>query len=513
MAKFNYIFILIFGFLLLPGTAFASKQAFTFEHVVEQAKNAARKPFKEVSDKKIPDFLKQIGYDEWRDIRFKDDQALWAETRAFKVKFFHLGFIYQKPVIIHIVGPLGTYESRFSPEFFDYGKTKLKDRVPLDLDFAGFRIHYPLNSRNIFDELVVFLGASYFRALGKNQGYGMSVRGLAIDTAVQSGEEFPFFKEFWIVQPKSRSKEITIYALLDSPRITGAYQYIIRPGEETVMDVTSVLFTRKRIQKLGIAPLTSMFFYGENTGSRADDFRPEVHDSDGVLIATKQDEWIWHPLKNPQELAINSFDVGTPQGFGLMQRDTNFDHYQDLESRFDARPSVWVTPQGDWGKGHVEAVQIPSPNEYNDNMNAFWVPEKPVEAGQTLKFAYTLSWCNANVKLPPTGYVTDTRAVRHGNKEGARFLIDFQGKRLNAIKKIPAASIHVTKGYKITDWQVIKNTAKGGWRLVFQIQMDKEGPFRDLLPNKIPAADLRAFLTDGSHALTETWTYTYSLGD
>jgi glucans biosynthesis protein len=296
------------------------------------------------------------------------------EKNPFQVQFFHPGLYYNRTVIINTVSHEGAKNVPFSPDFFDYGANRFQEKIPSELGFAGLRILYPLNTDQP-DDIAVFLGASYFRAVGKNQAYGLSARGLAIDTGQDSGEEFPYFKEFWIEEPDRNAQEIIIFALLDSKRITGAYRFTIRPGDNTKMLVEGKLFKRDNIEKIGIAPLTSMFFYGENTNQRpVDDFRPEIHDSDGLQVVNSSGEKIWRPLINPPHLFINSFQSSNIKAFGLLQRDRDFDHYQDQETRYDSRPSALVVPVGDWGPGHVELVQIPTENETNDNIVAYWVP-------------------------------------------------------------------------------------------------------------------------------------------
>lgn len=267
---------------------------------------------------------------------------------------------------------------KYSPAYFDYGKNRLNTDELSELGYAGFRLHNPLNTRKYYDELVSFLGASYFRALGKHQKYGLSARGLAIDTAVQTGEEFPIFREFWLVRPKRNDKSVTVYALLDSPSAAGIYTFVITPGENTVMDVDAKIFPRKEINKLGIAPLTSMYLFGENTKNKFDDHRPEVHDSDGLLVLNGNGEWLWRPLDNSKYLRISAFVDENPKGFGLLQRDRDPAHYLDFEANYEQRPSAWVEPVGDWGKGWIELVEIPSQQEIHDNVVTYWVPkEKP----------------------------------------------------------------------------------------------------------------------------------------
>ncbi|HBD39751.1 MAG TPA: glucan biosynthesis protein G, partial [Cupriavidus sp.] len=256
---------------------------------------------------------------------------------------------------------------RFDPSAFNYGSHRVDPAKLKGLGFAGFKLLYPLNQGKRKDELASFLGASYFRALGKDQWYGLSARGLAVDTALNSGEEFPRFVEYWIERPAANDKQLTIYALMDSRRVSGAYRFVIKPGNETVMEVKSRLFLRENVTKLGLAPLTSMYLFGENQPSQDTDYRPEVHDSDGLSVQLGTGEWIWRPLVNPKRLLVTSFAATNPQGYGLMQRDRSFDNYQEIGAWYERRPSAWVEPKGNWGSGRVELVQIPTPDETNDN--------------------------------------------------------------------------------------------------------------------------------------------------
>ena len=221
--------------------------------------------------------------------------------------------------------------------------------------------------------MVTFLGASYFRGLAKGQKYGLSARGLAINTAEMIGEEFPIFKEFWLQKPKTKDKVITLYALLDSKSVSGAYRFEIIPGANTIMNIEAHLFPRENIQKIGIAPLTSMFLFGENNKNDFDDFRLEVHDSDGLLVHNGHGEWLWRPLDNSKKLRISSFVDNGVKGFGLLQRDRDLSNYQDFEANYQSRPSAWVEPLENWNDGYVQLVEIPSRQEIHDNIVAYWV--------------------------------------------------------------------------------------------------------------------------------------------
>jgi periplasmic glucans biosynthesis protein len=501
--------------ILLPGLLLAaeSKEAFSLQTVINKAQDLAKKPFQE-RQATVPDFLVKMRYDDWRDIRFDSEKSLWLKEKLpFTLQFFHPGLYYTKTVNIFTVDGATTQPVPFSKDLFKYGKDELKDRVPLNLGFAGFRVHFPINVEAYRDEVAVFLGASYFRAVAKKQNYGLSARGLAIDTGLPSGEEFPFFTDFWIVKPEANAKKLTLYALLDSVSVSGAYQFVIAPGKETAIDVTSRLFLRKKIEKIGIAPLTSMFFYGENVSQRPiDDFRPEIHDSDGLSIATRAGEWIWRPLYNPRTLLMTSFHAPDPLGFGLIQRDLDFEHYQDLEARYETRPSIWITPVGKWGGGRVELIQIPTDKEINDNIIAFWTPDRLPEKRKPIWFSYRMLWHYPGPGRPPAGRVVATRIAKGRNDKTKMFIIDFAGERLESLPadKPLTAVVTVEPRGRLIEQQLYKNSVTGGWRLVFHISFEEPSSLEKVLPTiRRPVVELRAFLKLGDNALTETWSYPY----
>jgi glucans biosynthesis protein len=488
--------------VLAHGARAADAGAFGFEEVAKKAQELAAAPYRDTRGG-VPDWLVQLSYDQWRDIRFRPDRALWRGS-PFQVQFFHLGLFYDRPVRIDVVDGAKVEPVEFSPSLFDYGRNKFASQIPQDLGFAGFRVHYPIKTPKYHDEVAVFLGASYFRALGKREVFGLSARGLAIDTAESTGEEFPYFREFWLVKPRRGAKEMVVYALLDSASVAGAYRFAIRPGEQTEMDVQARLFLRREIEKVGLAPLTSMFFHGESTllaPREIVDYRPEVHDSDGLLVHTGTGEWLWRPLDNPRALHVSSFQTEHPKGFGLIQRDRDFASYQDLEARSELRPSAWVTPQGDWGKGRVELVEIPTKSDINDNIVSYWVPADGPKPGAPYDFAYTLSWYGEDPKRPPGGRVLATRRDFGTAENVHRFVVDFGGPTL---AKIPAdrvlrGVVSIAGGddsATLLEQQVIKNEATGGWRLTFQVRPRHRGPI-----------DVRAFLDSGGDTLTETWSY------
>jgi glucans biosynthesis protein len=488
---------------------------FSFEQIEAMARESARRPYQD-TESKVPEFLLNLSYDQWRDIRFRPEKSLWrTDNLPFEVQFFHPGLFYNRMVKINVVDSKGVKSVDFSSDLFNYGSNNLTAKIPPDLGFAGFRIHYPIKQKKYKDEVAVFLGASFFRAIGRDQVYGLSARGLAIDTAVDAGEEFPYFKEFWLEKPGSQAKQAVVYALLESKSLTGAYKFVIRPGKKTDVDVTAKIFRRRNVAKLGIAPLTSMFFYGENTNQRPDDdFRPEVHDSDGLMIEDRSGEVIWRPLVNLKRLFINSFLSNSIAGFGLIQRDVDFSAYQDQEARYDLRPSVWVRPLGNWGPGHVELVQIPSNTEKNDNIVAFWVPADLPHENTPIDIAYRMSWFSWHSSPKSLGCVTATRSAPGKDKESRRLIIDFKGGKLDALPGLlpnhsPLEAEVSIKGGQLLEKQIYKIEPTGNWRLVLMVKPDSGGKLASVLPDTEghPPMEVRAFLKQKKTVLTETWSY------
>lgn len=446
----------------------------------------------------MPDWLLKLSYDQYRRIRFDPNRAWWRrEELPFQLQFFHPGFLLNRTVRINELKDGRAQPIRFDSKFFIYDGIK-EGPIPSSMGFAGFRILYALNKPD--DELGAFQGASYFRMLCQKAVYGLSARGLAINTAEAGGEEFPAFTDFWVERPERDAKTLTVFALLDGPSVAGAYRFVIAPGADTVVEVRATLFFRKVVKTVGIAPLTSMFWHGENTNKATNDFRPEVHDSDGLMLFTGAGEWLWRPLTNPTSVRVAAFSDVNPQGFGLLQRDRNFEHYQDLEASYHVRPSTWVEPVGKWGRGLVRLVEIPTPDESNDNIVAFWSPEHSPAVGEPFDFEYRLHWFENQIH-PPSGYVVATRHGRTKTHETdlERFFVSFAGPYLNKQGPDPAIQPVVTvgDGAQLVNAIVQKIPADGTWRVAFAIKPD--GSHRPV--------ELRCFLRKSPHVLTETWSY------
>ncbi len=484
--------------LLVVSSSTHAKEPFEYRDVVENARLLAQKPYEE--PKSLPEFLTKMDPHQWHDIRFKPGAALWAGDKLpFRVEFFFPGWVFNRIEKINVVESGKVSPVRFSPKLFNYGMNKFDYDTLKGLGFAGLRLCHPMDAPNAFNRFAVFLGASYFRVIGKNERFGLSARGVAIDTALPSGEEFPHFREFWLVRPPQQSTSITLFALLDSKSLTGAYLFVIEPGVTTSMHVTATLFLRKEVKKLGIAPLTSMFFYGENSNIRpVDNYRPEVHDSDGLQIANATGEWIWRPLLDPGRLLVTSFELDNPEGFGLFQRDADFAHYQDLENNYQMRPGGWVIPKKGWGKGRLELVEIPTKSENNDNIVAYWVPAAAFKPGTPIAFSYQIKWGSAGMAEPSLGRVIATRTSLGTKRDVKTYRIDFEGGKLSALPVGSKLEADLSAdGGKIVEKNIRKNPFTGGWRLVFRVERTESD--RPL--------ELRAFLREKDEVLTETWSY------
>lgn len=364
-----------------------------FNQIVRQAKAAAAIPY-QPNEMALPAILQNLDYDTWRDITFRARRGLWHDDRSpFEVQFFHPGYLFKQPVAVNELKNDQVLPVPFDPKYFrypDFDQAKLGDKKRFG--FTGLRILYPLNRPKRVDEVISFLGSSYFRALGAGQAYGMSARGIAIDTGENLTEEFPPFKEFWLPRPGPGAREMQFFALLDGPSVAGAYRFTITPGADTTVEIDTHLFFRKPVEVLGLAPLTSMFWRGEKQPNMANDLRPEVHDSDGLLIVTAAGEEKWHPLEPVDKVRTQLFPETNPKGFGLLQRDRDPSHYCDREAKYERRPSVRVESLGNWGPGTVRFMQLPDANEYNDNVVAFWQPKKSPTARDELEFKYRLHW-------------------------------------------------------------------------------------------------------------------------
>lgn len=518
------VFALQGGLLLAAGPALG----FGFDDVTTLARQEAAQPFRAPVDAVLP-ALSSLGYDALRDIRYRPERALWrAQGLPFELQFFHLGGGHRVPVELFEVHRGRVAPLVYDPTAWTFGPRSGQARAAASTGLpghAGLRVHHALNRPGYKDELVAFLGASYFRALGRGQRYGLSARGLAIDTLgapAGAAEEFPLFKAFWLLRPAPGASTLTVLALLDSPRAVGAYRFVLRPGTTTQVDVQARLFLRTGagpVHTLGLAPLSSMFQHGHNQ-PRASDFRPQVHDSDGLLVAGTSTgaapdsavEWLWRPLFNPPRALASSFALQRLHGFGLLQRERRFARYEDTEARYDRRPGVWVEPLGDWGPGRVELLMLPTADETHDNIAAYWVPAKLPAPGQALDLAWRLHW-QGDTPATPLAALAHGHTVQSRRGAGladtrqplgagqSQWHIDFDGPALRALA--PGAPVHAVASAPPVAGRAVAQVLEarvqphplGGYRLHLHVQHNE--------PSQ--AVELRAQLRDAGGPLTETW--------
>ena len=486
---------------ILPRAA-ASESAvadvqFAPSYVRDLARAIASKPF-EPPDEKLPDALKDLSYDQYRSIRFLPEHALWrSEKLPFEAQFFHRGFFYKNRVDLYEVANGHAAPIRYRRDDFSFGQD-IGQWPEADLGFAGFRIHAPINKPDYLDEVCVFLGASYFRAVAKGETYGLSARGLSIDTGETKGEEFPLFKAFWLEKPTPNATSLVIHALLDSKSAAASYRFTIRPGETTVFDVEASLYPRIDLEHGGLAPMTSMFFFGPNDRKDFDDFRPAVHDSDGLAIYNGKGEQLWRPLSNPRDLQVSTFADLNPRGFGLMQRERDFSAYWDLESRFERRPSLWVEPIGDWGEGSVILFEIPTKEEIHDNIAAFWRPKQLIAAKSEHNFTYRLHWGPDQQKAGALARFTRTGLGSRGD-DYKLVVLELSGDKLKGLDPNSIKGQVSAEKSEVVNLVTQPNPETGGWRLSFQFSVKGQ-----------TSVELRAVLVQNDTPISEVWIYRWT---
>jgi glucans biosynthesis protein len=447
--------------------------------------------------------LRSLSYDDYRRIVFKPDAAIWSDSALpFQLQLFHPGFLHTNTVGLHLVSDGMARRLAFSTDLFNYHDSPV-DVSELEANgYAGFRVHHPINVAERHEEFLVFLGASYFRAVGKDQFYGLSARGLAVNTVGEGDEEFPRFTDFWIEKPGAGSDEIVIHALLDSPSVSGAYQFTVLPGDQTRIEVDAHLFPRRDRPRVGIAPLTSMFMFDATNRARIDDFRNAVHDSNGLSIINENGEQLWRPLANPARVEVSSFGTTAkpPKSFGLLQRHQTFEQFNDNEARYDKRPSLWIEPLGDWGAGHIELLEIPTGVEYQDNIVAYWQPADGLKAGEEYHYRYRMHWGDISPFGPSQGRIIDTAAGSTLGSDERTFVIDYSDGRSIVSPGRDAVRIRAT-------------TSAGNITSVSGALVEATGHYRAYIkldPGQATLAELRVTLEVDNEQWGETWLYRWT---
>ena len=398
--------------LILGPATLSAAENFSFDALREKARKIAAAPY-EPQKLELADFWKNLTYDQHRDIRFKMDSGLWAEQKGdFSIDFFHPGWTAKKMVKLHEVTGGKEETMRFDQKLFDYGKQKIPAGTPSPEGYAGWRARTHLNTKTYMDEFLVFMGASYFRAIPKDAPYGLSARGISINSGLPGvPEEFPDFSEFYLEKPAKDSKTLNAWALLGGPSISGAYQFKVTPGPETVMDIDAEITLRKPVQQLGLAPFSTMFWFGESTYPKPLDFRPEVHDSDGLLMELGSGNLHYRPLETTKgQFRHCVFTMEKPRSWALLQRDRSFSSYQDPEALYHNRPSVKVEPVEGLDCGKLHLIEMPTKDETDDNVILLWEPVPALEIGKPYHFHYRLRW----MRDPAPSGIFSVRATRYG---------------------------------------------------------------------------------------------------
>ena len=475
---------------------FGPPTRFDYAWLVDEARRRSTVPY-EAPSPALPAVFKDLTYDEYRDIQFRDGAQIWRDANLpFRLDAMPAGFYFTDPVSLNIVDGDTSREIKPTAGLFEIGAKLPPEAKETALPFSGFRVRTQINAPDVWDEFLVFQGASYFRAVGKGQLYGLSARGISINTAEPQGEEFPLFRSFWIAKPAAEDRVLNIYALLDGPSLTGAYRFSARPGTDTIVDVEMSIFARQELTYLGLAPLTSMFLFNSTNRYEFDDYRNAVHDSSGLQMMTGAAEWLWRPVTNPATLQISAFVDKSPRGFGLIQRPRRAADYQDLEAHYELRPNLWVEPIGDWGQGVVELIEVPSKRETDDNIIVFWRPNVPVPKGGSLTTSYRLYW-GTKPQLPEgMGSFTATRIGRSLDGERVLFVLDTAGVPVDG----PPLDVGLsTSAGKVSDATIEPNPDTNSARVSFEFD-----------PKGETLAELRLLLSREGQPVSETWLYRWT---
>ncbi len=498
----------IFSLLILCGTIKAYGETVDFKFVQEQAKSLAKEHYQPPEKKKLPEVITNLTSEQYKNIS-RDNMALWqAEKLPFQIKFDPLGYKYDIPVSLNEFKGAYAQNIRYNPNFFSLNSVKqVADAMPSDAGYAGFRILSKQIRSGKFDNLISFLGGSKIKAVGGGSTFGVAARGLAIKLKSEKfRESFPRFIEFWLGKPDSKAKNVVIYGLLNGDGVTGAYEFTIIPGESTTVKVRSTLYFRKQVVQIGLSPMTSFFWFGDNTQKRFDDYRPEVHNSDGMIISEGKDTHIWQPLVNyfGKSPMITNFHSTRPNYFGLIQRDRSYEDYLDSKHLYNKKSNLWITPGKNWGTGTIRLVEFPTDNENDDNIALFWIPDITPTIGKAFNFNYTMHW---SIKSPPLpadiATVKFTRyGINHNDRKQTFFVVNFTGSQLKKLASVEPVSavVKVSRNGKLVGSpKVVKVNFDDSWGVKFTVEVGNG-------PQKKPV-DLSCILVYKDKKISETWNY------
>ncbi len=472
------------------------EQPFSINVVADLARQLSKKAFVAPS-RTLPDVFANLNYEQYASISSNKSAFIWAnENWGFAIEPLHRGFLFNNAVKLYTVENGIVNPVRYDPKQFNFGALNVPNNLP-DLDFSGFRLH-TAQGGNIA-EFAIIQGATFFQAIARGQSYGTTARALTLKPADIRGEEFPVFKAFWIERPAAGSNALVVNGLLDSESVAGSIRLTFRPGEMTIVDVELTLFPRVTIEHVGIAGMSSRFLFAPHEPRRFDDYRPAVHEANGLQMHNGRNEWLWRPLKNPDSLQISQFMDSNPKGFGLVQRTRDFELYGDDDRHFERSPSLWVEPLADWNEGVVQLIEIPSDAEINANILSYWRPKEPIKAGSEASFAYRQYWAWTPPNKPTLASVTTIRVGKGASNKQRRFLVEFTGDNLTGpvleqiqpdISAKPGTA-NLQKIWKYPDRKTV--------RVVF-----------DLDPGSENASEIRLVLMADGTPASEIWLYRWT---
>lgn len=498
--KYPVIALLLLAAAPASATKLGPKQAFDYAALVTKAQQASKKPYAKPAEPNA-DILTELTGEVANRIIFDHDGALWRDVEgAPKIEFFHRNTYFREKVRMHVLESGQSREILYDTAMYNYGATRLAKTLPEDLGFAGFRV---MNAHNKDTDWLAYLGASYFRSATPFDQYGISARAIAIDSGFKD-EEHARYTDVWF---ERRGNDLRIIGWVEGPSVVGVIRYDVRveQNKDAVMDVDASFFIRKDVRRLGLAPLTSMYWYGERDRRYATDWHPEVHDSDVLVVHGANGEQVSRQLQNPKLTVVSTFDADKPKGFGLLQRDRDPDHYLDEAFKYEVRPDLWIEPVKGFDKGKVVLLELATAADVNDNTVAFWQPTAPVKAGAKFALAYKLYWSANQPKRPPVAEVYSTRVGWGGSPPAPttrRFAVEFEGGTLD---KLPADAtvIPVVTSPKgtVERPRVVRSSGKR-WRAEFDLKDPGDDPI-----------DIRMHLKSGTQVLSETWIYNYRPGD
>ncbi|VFU08049.1 glucan biosynthesis protein [Methylocella tundrae] len=466
--------------------------------VTDAARALAKQPYKALPQD-LPDAFKTLTYDQYVSIHLRPSATIWANDNiGFALEPLHRGFAFSTPMQINLVADGQARRLAYDAALFDFGKVTPPANLG-DIGFSGFRVLAPLEHGGFF-ELATFQGASFFRAVARGQEPGTMARALSIKTADPRGEEFPAIRSVWIERPTLAGNTLVIHAIIDSESVSGAYRFTVHPGEATIIDTECTLFARAALDHYGIATMSATHLSGSIDKTRLDDLRPEVGEIDGLQMLTGKGEWLWRPVSNPATLQISTFIDENPRGFGFLQRDRDFDHYQDDDQHWENRPSLWIEPIGDWSFGGVQLIEIPSESDVNDNIIAYWRPKQPLNAGSDISFAYRQFWCKVPPERPPLATVSLSRSGRGSSAKRRRFLVEFSGEALSQIKSPEDIwpNLSASPG-SIVSVRTFMSADKMTYRVLFELD-----------PGGETFSELRLVLESHQKPISETWIYRWT---